>query len=57
MQDQPTPAEILEGDVRHAQVDRELWPWLLLLSLLVFVADVAVRRWPEKETIRSMPAK
>ena len=53
----PTPTEILEGDVRHAQVDRELWPWLLLLSLVVFVADVAVRRWPEKETTRPMSAK
>ncbi len=44
----PTPGEILQGDTRHAQVERELWPWLLLLALLVFIGDVAARRWPEK---------
>jgi Ca-activated chloride channel family protein len=45
----PTPAEILQGDERHAQVERELWPWLLIVALLVFVGDVAARRWPEKQ--------
>ena len=45
----PAPADILKGDERHADVERELWPWLLLLATFVFVADVAARRWPEKE--------
>ncbi len=45
----PTPAEILQGDTRHADVERELWPWLLIAGLFVFVADVAARRWPEKQ--------
>jgi uncharacterized membrane protein len=45
----PAPADILKGDERRADVERELWPWLLLLAVLVFVADVAARRWPEKE--------
>jgi len=45
----PTPQEILQGDERHAEVERELWPWLLIAALLVFVGDVAARRWPEKQ--------
>lgn len=45
----PAPEDILKGDTRQAEVERELWPWLLLLALLVFVADVVARRWPEKE--------
>jgi uncharacterized membrane protein len=48
----PAPGDILKGDERQAEVERELWPWLLLLALLVFVGDVAARRWPEKETQR-----
>jgi Ca-activated chloride channel homolog len=47
----PTAAEILEGDSRHADVERELWPWLLITALLAFVGDVAARRWPEKEAV------
>ena len=45
----PKPQEILQGDERHAEVERELWPWLLIAALLVFVGDVAARRWPEKQ--------
>jgi uncharacterized membrane protein len=45
----PAPGEILQGDTRRAEVERELWPWLLLAALLVFVADVTARRWPEKQ--------
>lgn len=48
----PAPSEILQGEARQADVERELWPWLLLAALLVFVADVAARRWPEKEGVR-----
>ncbi len=36
-----------------------MWPWLLLLALLVFVGDVAARRWPEKQAapLAATPAK
>ena len=44
----PAPSEILQGDSRRAEVERELWPWLLIAALFVFVADVAARRWPKK---------
>ena len=47
----PAPSEILQGDSRRAEVERELWPWLLIAALFVFVADVAARRWPEKEVV------
>lgn len=53
----PAPGEILSGDDRQAEVERELWPWLLLLAALIFVGDVAARRWPEKETLPAMEAK
>ena len=43
----PTPADILRDDHRTASLERELWPWLIALALLLFVADVAARRWPE----------
>jgi len=45
----PAPADILNGDPRQAEVQSELWPWLLGLALLLFVADVAARRWPEND--------
>jgi hypothetical protein len=51
----PAPSEILEGDSRRAEVERELWPWLLIAALFVFVADVAARRWPEKEVRTQSP--
>jgi len=38
-------------------VKRELWPWLLVAALLVFVGDVAARRWPEKQMVSLAPAK
>ena len=42
----PTPVELL-NDSRHATTEWELWPWLLVLALFCWVADVAARRWPE----------
>lgn len=45
----PTSADLLKPDDRRADVERELWPWLLLAAALVLVADVAARRWPEKQ--------
>ncbi len=53
----PAPEDILKGDSRQADVERELWPWLLLAALLVFVGDVAARRWPEKEISRIASSK
>ena len=44
----PTSADILKNDSRRATKERELWPWLLLLALFLWVGDVAARRWPEK---------
>jgi uncharacterized membrane protein/uncharacterized protein YegL len=43
----PQPADILRDDRRTAPLERELWPWLVGLALLLFVADVAAKRWPE----------
>ncbi len=34
-------------DTRSAPVESELWPWLAALALAAFLADVAVRRWPQ----------
>ncbi len=34
------------ADSRTAPAERELWPWLVGLAMLLFLADVAVRRWP-----------
>lgn len=43
----PDPAKVFREDSRTAPVELELWPWLLLFSLLAFTGDVAVRRWPD----------
>ena len=43
----PQPADILRDDRRTAPLERELWSWLIGLALLLFVADVAVKRWPD----------
>lgn len=40
----PGPKE-LPND-RFAPVEWELWPWLALAALLLFIADVAAKRWP-----------
>lgn len=44
----PDPKTIFLQKDRRAAVERELWPWLALLALLGFVADVSIRRWPER---------
>lgn len=41
----PSPSALWE-DKRRAMEDRELWPWLAALALLLFVGDVALKRWP-----------
>jgi uncharacterized membrane protein/uncharacterized protein YegL len=43
----PSPGQILTGAPRSAPLEREMWPYLLALALLIFMADVASRRWPE----------
>jgi len=42
----PNPATIFQMDTRTASVERELWPWLLLVALIGLVCDVGIRRWP-----------
>jgi uncharacterized membrane protein/uncharacterized protein YegL len=43
----PDPAKVFLSKDRTAPVEIELWPWLALAALLLFVGDVAVRRWPD----------
>lgn len=43
----PDPKKVFRADTRTAPVELELWPWLLLFSLLAFTGDVATRRWPD----------
>lgn len=33
-------------DDRRALQEKELWPWLATLALVLFLVDVALRRWP-----------
>lgn len=47
-------AQSLWNDDRKASEEKELWPWLASLALLVFLADVALRRWP-KPVARLVP--
>lgn|GEM_PF-2909620 len=39
-----TGAEAWEKDLATTTASRELWPWLLLLALLLWPLDVAIRR-------------
>ncbi|MEO8205307.1 MAG: VWA domain-containing protein, partial [Chthoniobacterales bacterium] len=48
----PTPEQILENDKRTAPWENDLWPWFAALSLLCFVTDIAVRRWPDKTSFK-----
>ncbi len=41
----PAPEEIWK-DKRSAVEEKALWPWLASLALLLFMADVAIKRWP-----------
>lgn len=43
----PDPATVFRKDTRTTPIEYELWPWLLLFSLLTFVGDVGIRRWPD----------
>ena len=40
----PPPAELFDLDDRMAQQVTPLWPYLLMISLAVFLLDVALRR-------------
>jgi uncharacterized membrane protein len=48
----PTAEEILRDDRRTAPLERELWPWLTGLALLLFIADVAAKRWPDEAALK-----
>jgi uncharacterized protein YegL len=41
---------------RTAPIEWELWPWLAGLALLLFLADVAAKRWPDNR-FHSHPSK
>lgn len=43
----PAPGDLLKDDTRTASVAAELWPWLLALAAVLFVFDVAAKRWPD----------
>jgi len=43
----PDPLTVFKDDQRSAVREHPLWPWLALAALLLFVVDVAVRRWPD----------
>jgi len=43
----PDPAKVFFERDRTAPVEYDLWPWLALLALVGFVADVGIRRWPD----------
>ncbi len=47
----PAPDDILRDDRRTAPRERELWPWLIAAALLLFVGDVASRRWPDQRPL------
>jgi len=34
-------------DDRTAILEQEIWPWLALAALILFIADVANKRWPD----------
>ena len=40
------PAAEIWTDNRKAAQEKELWPWLAMLALGLFLMDVALRRWP-----------
>lgn len=40
-------ADTVWKDDRSASEEKELWPWLASMALLLFLADVALRRWPK----------
>ena len=45
----PDPKALWQDD-RTATEERELWPWLASLALLLFLGDVALKRWPRPAT-------
>ena len=53
----PDPQDLWKDD-RTATEERELWPWLASLALLLFLGDVALKRWPRPAKPGSIsPAK
>ncbi|HEY5792778.1 MAG TPA: hypothetical protein VIS74_05730, partial [Chthoniobacterales bacterium] len=40
----PAPEQIYKLPPQSTAAERELWPWLVALALLLFIADVGVRR-------------
>lgn len=39
-----SPAEAFRNDLRNTTHQQELWPWLMLLAILLFPFDIAARR-------------
>ena len=45
---EPTLADLTRND-RTVRAEKELWPWLLILVLLLFPLDVALKRIPNRQ--------
>ncbi|MGE9290965.1 MAG: hypothetical protein ACQKBT_08250 [Puniceicoccales bacterium] len=45
----PSPEDLQRND-RPVQVESELWPWLLMAALALFLFDVALKRFPHQNS-------
>jgi len=43
----PTPDDLIRND-RKVEVDREIWPWLLIIALALFLIDLSLKRIPSR---------
>ena len=46
---EPQPAEVFAPDGRTVDVVQPLWPYVLMAALLLYLAEVAVRRLPRRQ--------
>lgn len=48
-----SPEQIFKGDLEPVWTQTEIWPGLLILALIIFVADIAIRRLNVRLPIRN----